>query len=347
MENKCEDWMNKYDELREKYLQLETKCINVEKENNDYRIEIARIKMIENENSRLCQSIDKSHRVREELESALESCHEIVYKYKVDLEVARDKAKEAVEVADKTCLEKEQLVKDLQKSNDEITRLGNELKNVIQEAGTKVHLEVKNVKSMYKDKLREADIAIESLRTENQISSYKRKQVSREYGLLKEKYDSINEKFSEEPDEHSKKVTLLAKQAEKYEETIENLTADVESLKETNRKLQEGFATKKAEYATEITFLKDTVKSLESHLNRAINEIAESSKNHIQATDRIKMLEMENSKLKRLEERVEQKNVKINALTENVEAQKKIADMWRIEMRNLIEGFEHKIGHLK
>lgn len=55
--------------------------------------------------------------VRNELESALESCHEVIYKFQVDLEAARNKVKEAVEVVDKTCSEKEQLVTNLNKSN--------------------------------------------------------------------------------------------------------------------------------------------------------------------------------------------------------------------------------------
>lgn len=54
---------------------------------------------------------------------------------------------------------------------------------------------------------------------------------------------------------------------------------------------------KKTKYAKQITFLKDTAKSLECHLNRAINEIEESCKNNVQATDKIKTLELEISKL--------------------------------------------------
>lgn len=49
--------------------------------------------------------------------------------------------------------------------SEEITRLENELKSLIHEAGVKVNLEVEKVKTMYKDKLREANIEIESLRT--------------------------------------------------------------------------------------------------------------------------------------------------------------------------------------
>jgi len=48
---------------------------------------------------------------------------------------------------------------------DEIVRLENELRNLIQESGTKVNLEVEKVKTMYKDKLREANVEIEFLRT--------------------------------------------------------------------------------------------------------------------------------------------------------------------------------------
>lgn len=55
--------------------------------------------------------------VRKQLESALESCHEIVYKHQSESEVARNKVKEAIEVVEKTCSDKDQLVTDLNKSN--------------------------------------------------------------------------------------------------------------------------------------------------------------------------------------------------------------------------------------
>lgn len=54
--------------------------------------------------------------VRKELESALESSHEVIYKYQTDMEVARNKVKEAVEIVEKTSLEKELLATDLKKS---------------------------------------------------------------------------------------------------------------------------------------------------------------------------------------------------------------------------------------
>lgn len=59
----------------------------------------------------------KHSTVRKELESALESCHEVVDKYHTDMEIARNKVKEAIEVVEKTCSEKDRLVKDLNKSN--------------------------------------------------------------------------------------------------------------------------------------------------------------------------------------------------------------------------------------
>lgn len=57
------------------------------------------------------------------------------------------------------------------------------------------------------------------------------------------------------------------------------------------------YSRKKTKYMMEITFLKDTTKSLENHLNKAINEISEDKKNLLNATDKIKSLEMEISKL--------------------------------------------------
>lgn len=47
----------------------------------------------------------------------------------------------------------------------------------------------------------------------------------------------------------------------------------------------------------EIVFLKDTKKSLENNLNKAINEISENNRIILSATDRIKTLELEISKL--------------------------------------------------
>jgi len=47
----------------------------------------------------------------------------------------------------------------------------------------------------------------------------------------------------------------------------------------------------------EIAFLKDTTKSLENHLNKAINEISEKNLTILKSSDRINTLELENSKL--------------------------------------------------
>ncbi|XP_029342112.1 putative leucine-rich repeat-containing protein DDB_G0290503 [Acyrthosiphon pisum] len=347
VENKCQYWTDKYDELHEKYLRLEAKRVRIEKENCGYQMEISRIKMIENENSRLKQAIDKSNRVRKELEVALESCHEVVYKYQTDVEVARYKVNEALEMIEKTYSEKDKLVMDLKKSNEKIVKLENELTNLIQEAGTKVNLEVEKVKTMYKDKLREANVEIEFLRTEKQIMFNKTQQISKEYETINKKYTSINQKCLNEPDVYVKKVTMLAQQIKEYEVTFNNLIADVEVLKETNRQLQESYARKKTKYVMEIAFLKDTTKSLENHLNIAIHEISENNGIILESSDRIKTLELEISKLQRPEDNFEQKEMQINELTRHVEAQKQMVEMWRIEMHNMIEGFKHKINELK
>lgn len=33
LEIKCQQWMNKYDMMHDKYLQMESKCVNIEKDN--------------------------------------------------------------------------------------------------------------------------------------------------------------------------------------------------------------------------------------------------------------------------------------------------------------------------
>ncbi|XP_025202870.1 putative leucine-rich repeat-containing protein DDB_G0290503 [Melanaphis sacchari] len=239
VENKCQYWMDKYDELHDKYLLLESKRVHIEKENCNYQMEISRIKMIENENSRLIQAIDKSNRVRKELEIALESCHEVVYKYQTDVEVARHKVEEAIKMVEKTYSEKDKLLTDLKESNEKIEILENELSNVIQEAGKKVSSAVEKVKTMYKDKLREANVEIEFLRTEKQIMLNKNQQISSEYEIINKKFKSINQKCENESDVYSKKETIFAQKVKEYEVTIDNLIADVKILKETNKQLQE------------------------------------------------------------------------------------------------------------
>lgn len=126
--------------------------------------------------------------VRKQLESALESCLEEVNKYKNDADIARNKVREAVEMVEKLCSEKDQLMEDLNNSKgmyfrfnyyfyistnniphvynlEQISRLENKLKNLIQETEKKVRLEVENVKTTYKNKLREANVEIEALRS--------------------------------------------------------------------------------------------------------------------------------------------------------------------------------------
>lgn len=33
LENKCQHWIDKYDEMHDRYLRIESKCVNIEKEN--------------------------------------------------------------------------------------------------------------------------------------------------------------------------------------------------------------------------------------------------------------------------------------------------------------------------
>lgn len=47
----------------------------------------------------------------------------------------------------------------------------------------------------------------------------------------------------------------------------------------------------------EIAFLKDTTKSMENHLNKAIHEISENNRIILEASNKIKTLELEISKL--------------------------------------------------
>jgi len=67
----------------------------------------------------------------------------------------------------------------------------------------------------------------------------KNQQISKEYEIINKKYKSIKEKCEKESDVYSKKVTKLTQQIKEYEVTFNNLIADVEVLKETNRQLQE------------------------------------------------------------------------------------------------------------
>jgi len=69
----------------------------------------------------------------------------------------------------------------------------------------------------------------------------KTQQMSKEYEILNKKYESINYTYTNESDVYSKKVALLTQQIKKHEVTFNNLTSEVEILKETNRKLQERY----------------------------------------------------------------------------------------------------------
>lgn len=57
------------------------------------------------------------HVVRKELESALETCHEVIHKHQIEMDDARKKVKESLQIVEKICLEKEKLLTDLNKSN--------------------------------------------------------------------------------------------------------------------------------------------------------------------------------------------------------------------------------------
>lgn len=54
--------------------------------------------------------------MRNELEAALKLCHEKIAKYQTDELTARDKVKEAIEIVEKTCMEKQRASEELKKS---------------------------------------------------------------------------------------------------------------------------------------------------------------------------------------------------------------------------------------
>ncbi|XP_050420428.1 kinesin-like protein KIF15 [Adelges cooleyi] len=349
-ENKCQRWADKYDELHAKYLKLESKCVAIEKVNCSYQIELARIKSVEDENRRLSESVDKLVRARNELEAALESCHETMYKYKSNEETARNKVREAVEIVEKTCLEKQQAVDSLDTANAEIERLQSELKTLVQEAGVKVHTEVEKIKDMFRDKLKNINAANDLLKTEKQTADRRIERMSKEYADLREDFQLLSQKCAEEPIVHSKKLASLVQQIGDYEIWSEQLTADVEILKEANRKIQESYARKRTKYTMEIAFLRDTVESLEGHLSRAMRQIADDNEKMVDATDRLKTLEMEMSKSsrKKTEEDLEQKDKQIiNELTKHVEAYKRMMDIWEDEIYEITNGFKNRIIQLK
>jgi len=66
----------------------------------------------------------------------------------------------------------------------------------------------------------------------------KTEQISKEYEIIDKKYKSISQKCENEPDVYSKKLTMFTQQIKEYENTFSNLIADIQILKETNRKLQ-------------------------------------------------------------------------------------------------------------
>lgn len=64
----------------------------------------------------------------------------------------------------------------------------------------------------------------------------------KELETLNKKNDFFNQKLVNESDVYTKKEALLLQKNKEYESLNENLTAEVEFLNETNRKLQERYA---------------------------------------------------------------------------------------------------------
>jgi len=65
--------------------------------------------------------------------------------------------------------------------------------------------------------------------------------MSKEYEILNKKYESMDYTYTKESDVYSRKVALLTQQIKEHEVAFNNLTCEIENLKETNRKLQERY----------------------------------------------------------------------------------------------------------
>jgi len=63
-------------------------------------------------------------------------------------------------------------------------------------------------------------------------------QITREYETLNKKYTSLSQCVNES-DVYAKKAEMLAQNNNEYEVKFNNLIADIEVLKEINRKFQE------------------------------------------------------------------------------------------------------------
>lgn len=76
---------------------------------------------------------------------------------------------------------------------------------------------------------------------EKQIACNKTEQLLKELEALNKKNDFFNQKLVNESDVYTKKEALHIQKNKEYESINENLTAEVEFLNETNRKLQERY----------------------------------------------------------------------------------------------------------
>ncbi|XP_050544028.1 structural maintenance of chromosomes protein 2-like isoform X2 [Daktulosphaira vitifoliae] len=348
VKNKCQNWIEKYDELHDKYLNLESKCIAIEQNNSSYQIELARTKSIEEENLRLNKLFVKETRVRNELETALRFCHEKIDKYQRDESTARDKVKEAIELVEKTCMEKQRVTEELKKSNDEVNRLEEELKRLVVDAGNKISIEIEKVKLIYDTKFQEVKIETQRLQMEKKTAERDLEKKTKEYADLTKKYESVAQECVSQPLVHLENVNSLIDQIDDYKIKCEKLMNEVEILKEANKQNQENYTRKSARYKMEIMFLKDREESLKKHLNSAMRQIAEDKNELLETTDRIKVLEMEINKSNKPKENSDQHDKKIIAeLIKHIEAYKKTIDMWKNEMSDITKSLKNKIVKLK
>lgn len=63
--------------------------------------------------------------------------------------------------------------------------------------------------------------------------------ISKKYESLNNEFTSIKKNYTNEPDVNAKKMALLVQQIKDYEVEFNNLSSNIDILKETNTKLQE------------------------------------------------------------------------------------------------------------
>ena len=212
-------------------------------------------------------------------------------------------------------LEKEKFSIKIKMQDEQIKKLTNDYSSLLREKSNNYDGLVNSNKDKYENLIKEKDDELNELKTQNLTLKMDKDYYLKEYNLIKNQYDKINETFHSENDNYIKQFEQSQKKintiTSNYEDKISQLTIRSDKLESENNILKselQGYKTTEKNRQNQINKMNQNEIFLQEQIKKLKEEVSYYSKendNNIKEKDRINALN--ETKIKNLKDDYEMK----------------------------------------